>query len=326
MYVVIKKERNQLNSVHALVIDPAVPGRLAIREVEAPVPASSEALVRVQAVSLNAVEVHSIATAREGWRPGWDLAGVVARAAADGSGSQVGTRVVGIGDPRSGTWAEQIAVSTSMLAELPDEVTFAQAATLPAAGLTALFALEKGGFLLNRRVLVTGASGGVGHFVCQLARLAGASVVASVRRPERAVEMKEIGVHQTVVGEDLTLAQAFGPYHLIIDLLGGKTLATALAPLAPGGMCVNLGISESAEVSLNLRTILSKSIHFCELFLLKELERSSVAEDLKGLAQLVASGQLNPRIDVQAPWTEASEITQRFLDRRITGKAVLTLA
>lgn len=91
-------------------------------------------------------------------------------------------------------------------------------------------------------------------------------------------------------------------------------------------MCVNLGMSESAEVSLNLRTILSKSIHFSELFLLKELERSSVAEDLKGLAQLVARGQLNPRIDVQAPWTEASEIIQRFLDRRITGKAVLTLA
>ncbi|GCF10672.1 hypothetical protein KDI_42360 [Dictyobacter arantiisoli] len=91
-------------------------------------------------------------------------------------------------------------------------------------------------------------------------------------------------------------------------------------------MCVNLGTSESTEVSLNLRTILSKSIHFCELFLLKELERSSVAEDLQGLAQLVANGQLNPRINVQAPWTEASEVTQRFLDRRITGKAVLALA
>ena len=315
-----------MNPIHALMIDSSVPGRLAIREVEPPVPASSEALVRVHAVSLNAVEVHGIATAREGWRPGWDLAGIVERAASDGSGPQAGTRVVGIGDPRSGTWAEQIAVSSRMLAELPDEVTFAQAATLPAAGLTALFALEKGGFLLNRKVLVTGASGGVGHFVCQLATLAGAYVVASVRRPERAAMLKESGARQVAVGEDLSSAQAFGPYHLIIDLLGGKTLATALTLLAPGGMCVNLGMSESAEVSLNLRALLSKSIHFCELFLLKELERPSVAEELKGLAQLVAWGKLNPRIDVQAPWTEAAQVTQRFLDRSISGKAVLTVS
>jgi NADPH:quinone reductase-like Zn-dependent oxidoreductase len=279
----------------------------------------------VQAVSLNAVEVHSIATAQAGWRPGWDLAGVVEQAATDGSGPRVGTRVVGIGNPRIGTWAELVAVSTRMLAELPDEVTFAQAATLPAAGLTALFALERGGFLLNRKVLVTGASGGVGHFICQLARIAGAYVVASVRRPERVTEIQELGVHQVVVGEDIALAQQYGPYHLIIDLLGGKTLATALTLLAPGGHCVNLGMSESPEINLNLRTILSKSIHLSELFLLTELERPSVSEDLKGLAQLVASGQLRPQIDVEAPWTDVGEITQRFLDRRIAGKAVLTL-
>lgn len=314
-----------MTTVHALIIDPTVTGRLAIREVEPPVPTSAEALVRVHAVSLNAVEVHSIATAQAGWRPGWDLAGVVEQAAADGSGPQVGTRVVGIGDPRSGTWAELVAVSTRMLAALPDEVTFAQAATLPAAGLTALFALEKGGFLLNRKVLITGASGGVGHLACQLARIAGAYVVAAVRRPERAAEIKGIGVQQVVVGEDLTPAQQFGPYHLIIDLLGGKTLATALTLLTSGGLCVNLGMSESAEISINLRTILSKSIHLQELFLLKELERTSIAEDLQGLAQLVAEGKLHPQIDVQASWTDAVEVTQRFLDRRVTGKAVLTL-
>lgn len=141
-----KGKRNHMNAVHAVVIDPSATGRLAIREVGPPVPTPSEALVRVQAVSLNAVEVQSSATAQAGWHLD-GMAGVVERAAADGSGPQIGTRVVGIGDPHSRPWAELVTVPTRMLAELPDEVTFAQAATLPAAGLTALFALEKGGSL-----------------------------------------------------------------------------------------------------------------------------------------------------------------------------------
>ena len=122
----------------------------------------------------------------------------------------------------SGAWAELVAVPTAVLAEIPDTVTFAQTATLPVAGLTALYAVEKGGFLLNRKVLVTGASGGVGHFACQLARQAGASVVAVVRRAERAASVKEMGAHEIVIGEDLSLARPFGPYHLIVDTLGGS--------------------------------------------------------------------------------------------------------
>ncbi len=78
--------------------------------------------------------------------------------------------------PNAGAWAEQVAVPTNMLAAIPDSVTFAQAATLPTAGLTALCALEKGGLLLHRRVLITGSTGGVGRFAHQLARLSGASI------------------------------------------------------------------------------------------------------------------------------------------------------
>ena len=69
-------------------------------------------------------------------------------------------------------------------------------------------------------------------------------------------------------------------------------LATALILLVPGGLCVNLGVSENAEVTLDIRNILRGSINLCELFLLKELEGASVAEDLRNLAQMVASGRL----------------------------------
>src|SRR5207302_7521683 len=112
--------------------------------------------------------------------PGWDLAGIVENEAADGSGPRTGSRVVGMLNP--GAWAEVVAVPTSILAEIPESVSFAQAATLPVAGLTALWALEHGGLLLDRLVLITGASGGVGHFACQITRKAGAPYIGDDRQ------------------------------------------------------------------------------------------------------------------------------------------------
>jgi NADPH:quinone reductase len=110
----------------------------------------------------------------------------------------------------------------SRLAELPASVTFAQAATLPIAGLTALHALEKGGFLLNKRVLITGSTGGVGLFTHQLARLSGAYVVGTARQARHEALVREAGADEVIVGDDISPARAYGPYHLIIESLVGK--------------------------------------------------------------------------------------------------------
>ena len=93
-----------MGKIQAVVIDPTVPGRLILRDVEAPVPAPNEALVRVAAISLNRGEIRRSTTAEAGWQPGWDLAGVIEISAADGSGPAAGTRVVGF--VRSGGWGE----------------------------------------------------------------------------------------------------------------------------------------------------------------------------------------------------------------------------
>lgn len=313
-----------MSSIRAVVVDPAAPQRLAMREVAAPTPLLSEALVQVAAISLNLGEVRRVTMAEAGWRPGWDFAGVVEQPAADGTGPRKGTRVVGLLD--AAAWAEVVAAPTSMLAALPENVSFAQASTLPVAGLTAYRALSKGGLLLGRRVLITGASGGVGHLAIQLARQAGAYVVGVARRPEREAAVREAGAQQVVSGEDLEVARQYGLYHLILDSVGGQVLGKALSMLSPGGTCVNFGISGGTETTFDARQFFTTGgVTFYGFYLFHELEHKAGAEDLGVLARMIADGHLRPTIDKEVPWTEISSMVQQMLERRFTGKIVLTL-
>jgi NADPH:quinone reductase len=309
----------------AVVVDPAVSGRLVIREVALPVPAPSEAVVRVEAVSVNRGEVRRATSADAGWRPGWDLAGVVEQAAADGSGPPQGARVVGMLRTGVGAWAERVAVPTVSLATLPDAVTFAQASTLPVAGLTALHALMRGGLLVGKPVLVTGASGGVGDYALQLARLSGAQVVAHVRREDQVAAAKEAGADAVLVGEHLAAEKPFGPYALILDSLGGATLPVALSLLDEGGTCVLYGTTAGTQVTFDAskfypigRASLYGLILFDEL---KTVEPAGLG--LARLAGLVERGQLKPLISLEEPWTKVAEVAQKLIDRGYPGKAVL---
>ncbi len=202
--------------------------------------------MRVTAISLNRGETRrAVQQAEPGWRPGWDFAGIIETAAADGSGPRPGTRVVGI--LPSGAWAERVNCRTHAVAALPDAVGDAAAATLPVAGLTALHALRQGGLLLGRKVLVDGASGGVGHLACQLAVAAGAQVWGHVRREEYRAAVAEWCGERVVLGRELAAAKPHGPFWLILDSLGGSALGAALGMLQPGGTCVTFGVSEAAQ-------------------------------------------------------------------------------
>ena len=315
-----------MQTQRAVVVDPEVAGRLAIHEFEAPTPADSEALIRVYAISLNLGETRRALTmSQAGARPGWDLAGIVERPAADGSGPQVGTRVVGF--VPSGGWAELVSVPSHSLAELPSSVSFAQAATLPVAGLTALYSLEKGDSLLGKSVLVTGASGGVGHFACQLAREAGAHVIASVRRQERVAQAQAAKAHQVVVGADLAEAKKLGPYDLVMESVGGQSLSAALSLLAEDGVCVLYGVSESPQVSFEARQFMvigGASLYGFILF--HEVKRRPASHGLAQLLSLVEDGRLEPPIEVEEPWTRIADVAQRLYQRQIGGKAVLLVS
>ena len=312
----------KMAEIRAVLVHPEAPARLALGATRTPSPDSSEALVRVAAISLNRGEVNRSQAAEAGFNPGWDLAGTVEKAAADGTGPAVGTRVVGL--MRAGAWAELVAVSTVALAELPETVSFTDAATLPVAGLTALYALEKGGNLLGRTVLVTGASGGAGDFALRLGRLCGGRVVALVRRAEHEGLAREAGAHEVAVGEGAKAAAGFGPYDLILDSVGGRVLGEALSMLATGGTCVAFGGSASYDVTFDVRDFYltgGASVHGFILF--HEILSRPASVGLARLASLVADGRLNPRVEVEASWTEIGEVARKLLARGFTGKAVL---
>jgi NADPH:quinone reductase len=311
-----------MSRMRAVLVDPDAPGRLSLGTIERPVVLPNQALIRVAAFSLNRGEVRRAASAASGAVIGWDLAGTVEESAVDGSGPPVGARVVAMRP--TGAWAEYVAVETNRCAELPDGVSFAQAATLPVAGLTALRALEKGGLLLERRVLITGASGGVGQFACQIASDAGAFVVGSVRQDRSVAVAREAGAHEVVASDDLSPAREYGPYHLVVETVGGGSLATALTMLARDATCVSLGVSGGAEATINVGGFyLTGGASLYGFILFYEDEKMPVGPDLGRLVRLVAQGKLKTPISLEDTWDHVGETAQKLIERQYTGKAVL---
>ena len=304
--------------MRGLVIVSDAEWRLARQEVEPPTPTPEEALVAVATSSVNRGELSLLKVRPAGWRPGQDIAGVVVEAAADGSGPVAGTRVVGLVD--QGGWSQQVAVPTGRLVELPAEVSVEQAAALPLAGLTALRTLRLGDALLGRRVLITGAGGGIGNLQVQLAAAAGAHVTAVSTRADAATVLGGLGASH-VVG---SVEEAAGPFDLIAESVGGKSLAGAIGSVAPGGTIVMLGTSSAESTPLSIYDFIGHEGARIQTYF-SYAAHGDVAADLRYLVDLVATGTLEPTLGRVDDWADVHQALAAVADRTTTGKVVLRI-
>lgn len=311
------------NEIRAVLTDPGAPAHVALGRAPAPVCNTDQALVRVRAVSLNRGELFRASFTPAGYPIGWDVGGVVEKQAADGSGPAQGTRVVGF-SPASNGWAELVPMNTSYLAPIPDGVSDQDAAALPVAALTALYTLERVRRLLGQRVLVTGASGGVGMFACQLARLMGAVVVAQVRRSEYVDIVRKTGADEIVVDETGEVLAAGEPFHLILDGVGGPMLGHVLTKLQTGSTAVLYGVTGSATVEVGLAPFLFSGDGALQGFTLyHEAHLEAPSRGLARLLSLVQARKLDTFVTHTASWTEVRDVAADFMARKHPGKVVL---
>ncbi|MFF6830470.1 zinc-binding dehydrogenase [Streptomyces sp. NPDC012438] len=287
---------------------------VAFAEVPQPVPEPGEVLVKVEAFAPNRGETFLLEDPEPGFAPGKDVAGLVVQEAADGSGPAVGTRVVG--HPARGGWAEYAAVPVHSLAVLPDGVDGVRAAALPLAGITALRLLRAVGAPAGLRLLLTGASGGVGHYVTELAVAAGAEVTAVTATPERGARLAELGA-RVVHG----VAEAAGPFDVVLESTGGPDLALALAKVRPGGTLVWFGQASRTPATLDFFALLGGP----ERVTIRHFHYAGApyGPDLATLVRLVEQDRLHPEIGRVAPWELAADTLVDLRERRIRGKAVL---
>lgn len=308
----------------AIVATPGAPGSLSIGEAPEPTPDSHEAVVRVTCFSLNRGELRRAEQAAAGTQIGWDIVGVIETPARDGSGPTAGTRVVGLSLRMRG-WAERVAIPTRDMAPIPDAVSDADAATLPVAGLTALYSLERCERLLASRVLVTGATGGVGYFACQLGKAMGAHVSALARRADQTDFLKALGVDEVIVSADGTGLDRYGKFRGIIDGVGGPMLGKLIQRLDDGGRTVLYGVSAGPETPLAVRDLFIADGRVEGLFLYREIEREPASRGLARLLALLADGRLRTHVDTDAGWETIGETAQKLIGRAFPGKAVLRL-
>jgi len=316
--------------MQALVSAPDRPGYIAFREVWPRTPEPEDVVIAPVASSLNHGELQDARYGEAGRRLGWDVVGRLLEPGP--SGLPTGSLVLGLSSKAlgRGAWAERICVPADAVAPIPEGLRGAidTLATLPVAGLTARHALGDHAELAGRRVLITGANGGVGAFAIQLAVAAGAVVVAQVRSPERAAWVEPFGAHRVLIAQNgaalRTALASEPPFDRVLDGVGGPMFASAISGLGPGGRAVTYGAAHTARFELSVWDLIARSGATIEgLHLDRALLAEPASTGLAALIEAVAAGSVRSVVERVRPWSEAPELAAALLARRFSGKAVI---
>jgi NADPH2:quinone reductase len=299
--------------MRAVVVDPSKRLGFDIAEVDEPELADDQVLVSVEYIALNRGDLNDARSGRlsEGAVLGSDLAGLVLRGAPDGSGPPLGSRVVAL---TGGAFAERCAVDVAALASVPAGVGLAEAAALPVAGLAAFQALRAAGLRSGKRVLVTGASGGVGRFAVQLAADAGAHVVAAVGSISRMVGLRELGAAEVIV----SLEDIAEPVDIVLDNVGGATLVAAWDLLGEGGHLQSIGWASGEPAVFRPYATIGPPKSLTSFLI-----DGDVGADLTTLVSKVGAHRLAVDISWRGSWTDIHGAADAMLQRSLRGKAIL---
>lgn len=307
------------------------PEVLTVDDVEPPEPEPDEVLVDVRAVGVNPVDTYfregSYAVPKLPFVPGSDLAGVVAAVGADVERVERGDRVfgTGLGNGRSGTYADAVVAPASFLGPLPEEVTFAQGAALALAGVTAWQALvHHAGVEPAERVLIHGTNGGVGHVAVQLAETMGAVVVGTAREKYHD-RLGRLGA-DAVFDYESELASkvsSFGAPDVVLDTRANAYLELDTEVAAQDGRIVAIG-NTTNEATIepidgpNGSKSKELSYQFMSMFNCRDYP-----DRLDALSRLCAEGEVSPVIARRYDLERASEAQRAVLEDSFLGKIVL---
>lgn len=311
------------------------PDVLRLTEVDPPTPGDDEVLVRVRAAGVDRGVWHLMvgtpyaARAAFGLRrprqpvPGMDVAGTVEQVGAKVSGFAPGDEVVGVG---RGTFAELAVAKARKLVHRPPSVDAVAAAATPISGLTALQAVRDHGRVgAGQRVLVTGASGGVGSFVVQLAAAAGAEVTG-VCRASKADAVRELGAAHVIDHTTADPLDGTTSYDVIIDVAGNATLRRLRRALTPRGRLVGVGGEHGGPllggVQRNLWAALWSPLVGQTLTSFVSRER---ADDIATLMDRIAAGEITPVVHRTYPLAAAPDALRDLEAGRTCGKLVVTV-
>jgi putative PIG3 family NAD(P)H quinone oxidoreductase len=299
-----------------------------------PRPGRDEVLIAVRATALNRADLLQMRgeyppPPGESAIPGLEAAGEIVELGERVRGWKVGDRVAAL--LAGGGHAERVAAPVGQLLRLPVSWSWQEAAALPEAALTAWTNLVVEGKLRDgERVLVTGATSGVGTYVVQLARALGASVIAAGRDATRLARLSDLGADELVEISELPAgALAHGAVNLVIDLVGGEVLPRALATLAPRGRLVLVGLMAGRRAEIDLGLVLRQRLTLRGSVLRprSRREKAALVEGfLSFAAPRLARRELLPVVDRVFPFAEIAAAYSWLQRGRPLGKVVVTLA